>query len=158
MKQQMKQQLILLLVLTGSLVPQTAVAPASDETVSLVQKATVRALTFEQGVSASLNKARPDFTPQGWEEFMKPMQGFLDANGAPQFSSKFIPVGNAVITSEKNGVIQLKIPGTLTQTQGKSSTTTYRLRIEVRATGTPPKIEHLDQITCPKASAATYCM
>jgi len=132
-------------------------APASDETVALVQNAAVRALNFEQGDVAGLNKARADFTPQGWKEFVKPMEGFLAPNGAPQFTSKFVPAGNAVITDRANGVIRLKIPGTLTQTQGKSSTA-YRLRIEVQASGVPPKIEHLEQITCDKASAVTYCM
>jgi hypothetical protein len=85
------------------------------------------------------------------------MQGFLEANGAPSFTSRFVPAGPAVITSEENGNISAKIPGTLTQIHDKS-TTTYRLRVEVQTTGTPPQIDHLEQITCPRASAANYCM
>jgi hypothetical protein len=104
----MKQQAVLLIVLSGCLVAQTAATPAADEVAAAVQKAAVRSLNFEQGDARSLNKARPDFTPQGWEEFMKPLQGFLDANGAPQFSSTFVPAGNAVITSNENGVVRLK--------------------------------------------------
>lgn len=153
----MKPRFAFILLLSGYLLAQSASAPASDETVALVQNAAIRALNFEQGDIAGLNKARPDFTPQGWKEFIKHMEGYLDPNGAPQFAQKFVPAGNAVILDRANGVVRLKIPGTLTQTQGKSSTI-YRLRIEVQASGVPPKIEHLEQITCDKASAATYCM
>jgi len=146
------QTALVVAILSSSLVAQTA----QDQSVGLIQKAAVRALNFEQGDSRSLNRSRGDFTPQGWDEFMNHMQGFIDAKGAPIFSSKFVPAGNPVIVS-KDGTIRLKIPGTLTQTQGKSSTS-YRLRIEVQASGTPPKMEHLEQITCAGASAATYCM
>jgi hypothetical protein len=153
----MKRQVVLLLLLSGSAWSQGASAPASDEAVALVQNTVVRALNFEQGNSPSLNKEHDNFTPSGWNEFMKHMDGFLDPNGAPQFGSKFAAAGDAVVVSKEGSVMRLKIPGTLTQTQGKSSTT-YRLRIEVEAAGTPPKIEHLEQVTCDKAAAVKYCM
>jgi hypothetical protein len=147
------QTALVVAILSSPLGAQTA----QDQSVGLIQKAAVRALNFEQGDSGSLNKSRSDFTPQGWNEFMKHMQGFVDGKSAPTFSSKFVPAGNPAIVSKENGTIRLKIPGTLTQTQGKSSTR-YRLRIEVQASGTPPKMEHLEQITCAGTSAATYCM
>ena len=153
----MKLRFGFILLLSSYLLAQGSSASASDETVALVQNAATRALNFEQGDGASLTKARADFTPQGWKEYIKHMEGFLDPNGAAQFTSKFVPAGNAAITDRANGIVRLKIPGTLTQTQGKSSTT-YRLRIEVQAAGVPPKIEHLEQITCDKASAVTYCI
>jgi hypothetical protein len=122
-----------------------------------LEKTVVAALSFQQGDLASLNRAHDNFTPKGWDEFIKTMQGFLEPNGAPTFTSKFVPAGPAVITSEENGSMSAKLPGTLTQTHDKS-TTTYRLRIEVQTTGTPPKIDHLKQITCLGAAAAKFCM
>jgi hypothetical protein len=111
----------------------------------------------EKLVVGSLKHAHENFTSKGWGEFIRKMQRFLEPNGAPTFTSRFVPAGPAVITSEENGNISAKVPGTLTQIHGKS-TTTYRLRVEVQTTGTPPQIDHLEQITCPRASAANYCM
>ena len=130
---------------------------AQDSSSPMVEKTVVAALSFGQGDLASFKRTHDNFRPHGWDEFIKTMQGFLDPNGAPTFTSKFVPAGPAVITSEVNGSISAKIPGTLTQTHDKS-TTTYRMRVEVQTTGTPPKINHLEQITCPRASAANYCM
>jgi hypothetical protein len=130
---------------------------SQDASSPVVEKAVVAALSFQQGDLASLNRAHDIFTAKGWDEFIKTMQGFLDPNGAPTFTSRFVPAGRAVIIHEENGTVSAKIPGTLTQTHDKS-TTTYRLRVEVQTTGTPPKIGHLEQITCPRASAANYCM
>lgn len=122
-----------------------------------LEKTVVAALSFQQADLASLNRAHDNFTSKGWDEFIKMMQGFLDANGAPTFTSRFVPAAPAVITNEENGSISAKLPGTLTQTHDKS-TTTYRLRIEVQTTGTPPKINHLEQITCVGAAAGKFCM
>jgi hypothetical protein len=128
-----------------------------DASSAVVEKTVVAALSFQQGDLASLNRAHDNFTSKGWDEFIKTMQGFLDPHGAPTFTSSFVPAGHAVITGEENGTISARVPGTLTQTHDKS-TTTYRLRVEVQTTGTPPKINHLEQITCSRASAANYCM
>jgi hypothetical protein len=143
-------------VLSILLVAQAAAQSPADTKAGVVEKA-VRALNFDQGDGDGLNRARTDFTPRGWDEFMKTMQGFLDNKGAPTFSSKFVPAGDPVIVSEESGTIRLKIPGTLTQTAG-GSRTTYRLHLEVTAAGTPPKLDHLGQVTCGAASAANYCM
>jgi len=128
-----------------------------DASSSVTEKLVVGSLSFQQGDLASLKHAHENFTSKGWGEFIRKMQGFLEPNGAPTFTSRFVPAGPAVITSEENGNISAKVPGTLTQIHGKS-TTTYRLRVEVQTTGTPPQIDHLEQITCPRASAANYCM
>jgi hypothetical protein len=141
----------------GILAAQTTPAPPRDRSVALIQGAVVRALNFERGDIRSLNKVQGDFTVQGWREFQKHLQGFLDNTGAPTFSSKFVPAGNALLVSKENGILRLKIPGTLTQTQGGSKTI-YRLRIDVQAAGTAPKIEHLEQITCSGTAAVSYCM
>jgi hypothetical protein len=149
-------QALIIAVLSTLLVAQATAQSAADTKAGVVGKA-IRALTFEQGDLRGLNKSRPDFTAQGWDEFMKTMQGFLDNKGAPTFSSNFVIAGEAVIVNQENGTIRLKIPGTLTQTAG-GSRTIYRLHLEVTATGTPPKLNHLEQVTCNAARAANYCM
>jgi len=140
--------------LSCQLAAQNAPREASS---SVIEKTVVAALSFQQGDLDSFKRAHDNFTSKGWDEFIKKMQGFLEPSGAPTFTSKFVPAGRAAITSPENGTISAKVPGTLTQTHDKS-TTTYRLRIEVQTIGTPPKINHLEQITCSRASAANYCM
>jgi hypothetical protein len=140
----------------GSLLFAQAQAPADSEQAAIVafaQKAAVQALDFRQGDAASVTRARADFTPEGWTDLMKAMAGWLDGNGAPTFSSTFVPSGNAVVVGQENGIVHLKIPGRLKQTQNQSSTT-YRAAIDVRAGGNPMKIQHLEQITCVGASTA----
>ncbi|MGH9514304.1 MAG: hypothetical protein ACRD3P_01320 [Terriglobales bacterium] len=136
---------------------QTPPASTPAQSVTQVQAAAINALTFEQGNLHSLTKARTDFTPQGWNDFMKTLQGFLDDKGAPTYSSTFVPAGDAVVVNNQNGIVNLKIPGTLTQTSG-ASRTSYRLRVEVRAAGAPLKIEHLEPVTCLHAQAGKFCM
>jgi hypothetical protein len=115
--------------------------------VDAAQKAALQAVNFSQGDAEALKSARRNFTPEGWDDFMKHMTEFVDKNGAPAFSSNFEPSGNAVVIGQENGTIHFKVPGTLTQTQGKLSKTTYKnAAIDVKATGNPPKISHLEQI------------
>jgi hypothetical protein len=121
-------------------------APTSREAFEFAQKAAVRALHFTQGDAQSLRRARADFTPEAWDEFIKQMQGFIDEKGAPAFSSNFVPSGKAVVISEEEGVVHLRIPGTLTQTQGASRTTYNHSEIDVKAGGKPVKIERLEAI------------
>jgi hypothetical protein len=122
--------------------------------VAFAQRAAVQALDFRQGDIGSLTRTRADFTQEGWGDFMKHMEGFLDQKGAPTFSSSFAPTRNAVVVGEENGIVHFRIPGTLKQTQNQSSTT-YRAAIDVFAGGKPVKIKHLEQITC--AVASTVC-
>ena len=122
--------------------------------VAFVQKAAVQSLNFRQGDAASLTQARADFTDEGWKGFMKHMEGWLDQKGAPTFTSSFVPSRDAVVVGQENGIVHLRIPGTLKQTQNKSSTT-YRAAIEVYAGGNPAKIQRLEQITC--AGTSTAC-
>ena len=127
---------------------QIAPAPAKEQEaiVRLIEKAAVRALTFDQGNVQSLTDARGDFTPEGWSAFIKNMKGWLDEKGAPAFSSSFVPSGNVIVIGWDNGVIHIKIPGTLTQTQNKSRTTYHHAEVDVRAGGEPVKIRQLEQI------------
>ena len=135
--------------------------PANQATiVAAAQKAVLRAVNFHQGDLAALNSARADFTAEGWKEFIKHMQGFLDEKGAPTFNSSFVPSKDAVVVGQENGVIHLRIPGTLKQTQNQSSTT-YRAFLDVYAfrdlpghAGKPIKIQRLEQVTCVGASTA----
>jgi hypothetical protein len=128
-------------------------APASDEAsiLAFAQNAVVRALDYKQGDRDSLIDAKDDFTASGWSEFMKRMDGWLDAAGAPLSSEDFKPSGPAVVKTRENGVIRVELPGTLTQTQNKS-TTTYRVTVEGRLAGKPLRIEHLEPITAAGAT------
>jgi hypothetical protein len=136
-------------LLTSPVLAQTP-APDADQAVSAVQKAVVRALNFGQGDLERLRGARADFTPAGWTAFMKHLDGFLDAKGAPAYTSSFVPSGGPTIISQGDGVLQLTMTGTLKQTQNTSSTT-YPIVVEVRAVGKPLKIDQLKQTIGGKA-------
>jgi hypothetical protein len=139
-----------------SLLGQSQAATETDQAaiVTFAQKAAVRAVNFHQGDAVSLTRARADFTREGWKDFMKHMEGYLDPKGAPAFDSSFVPSGDARVLDEKDGIVHIRIPGTLKQ-GNKVSSTTYRAALEVRAGGNPIKIDRLEQITC--AGASTAC-
>jgi hypothetical protein len=158
-------------VIHGFLVLILAAIPFSAQTqnpakadqgtvVRVAEKAAIAALNFRQGDAASLARARADFTPEGWQDFMKHMAGFVDQKGAPTFTSTFVPSKGATVLGEDRGVVRFRIPGTLTQSN-KLGRTTYRAAIEVYALrdlligGKPIKIQRLEQITC--AGASTLC-
>ena len=88
------------------------------------------------------------------------MEGFLDQKGVPTFTSTFVVAHDATVVDEKEGVLHLKIPGTLTQSS-KLGKTTYKAALEVYlllngAPGVRPiKIQRLEQITC--AGTSTAC-
>jgi hypothetical protein len=137
---------------------QTIPGPTADQAaiVGPVQKAVVRALTFDRGDAQRLRSARGDFTPEGWRKFMKHMAGWLDDTGAPTFSSSFVPSGDPTIVSQSDGVLHVTIPGTLKHRQGASSAT-YRVVVDVRAGGKPMKIEHLEETICGSRTATPPC-
>jgi len=91
---------------------QTTPMPTTDQAaiVGLVQKAVVRALNFDRGDLEHLRGARDDFTPEGWREFMKHLDGWLDDKRAPTFSSSFVPSGDPRIVSQSDGVLHVAIP------------------------------------------------
>jgi hypothetical protein len=128
--------------------------------IASAKKGAMAAVNFRQGDGASLKRARNDFTSDGWKSFIGHMQGFLDQNGVPQFSSTFVASKEPVLLGENNGVVHFRIPGTLTQAQGASKTV-YRAALEVYAERSPTehggsstKILRLEQITCVGASQA----
>jgi hypothetical protein len=139
-------------LVTAAPVSSAKATGASDAaTIDFAQKAVMRALNFAQGDLARLMAAHNDFTPRGWSLYMKWMAGFLDPKGAPLFSSAFTPSGTAAVIGTQNGVAHLSIPGTLKQTQNTSSTT-YRVKVDLYAGGQPIKMEKLEVITCGGAS------
>jgi len=141
----------LLAALVTLVVVQTAPAVDQKAIVAFAESAAVRAVNFAAGDGAALRRARTDFTDDGWRLFMKHMEGFTDSQGAPIFTSSFTVTGKTTIVSDAGGIVHLRIPGTLRQSQ-KQSTTTYRAALEVAAGGRPPKIQELKQITCLGAS------
>jgi hypothetical protein len=129
--------------------------PADQTSItSFAERASVRALTFQQGDRRAFMEARASFTPEAWTAFLKDMRGWLDESGAPTFGSSFVPAGGARIVATENGVVHVRVPGTLTQTQNQSRTTYRRFAVDVWAAGDPPKIQKLTQTTCVGASTA----
>ena len=143
--------LVFALLAAAPLFAQGPAAGNQAAVVAFAQKAATHALNFHEGDLQGLESARADFTPGAWNEFLKHMAGFLDPKGAPTFTSSFVPSADPVILGEENGLVHLRIPGTLKQTQGHSSTT-YRAALDIQAGGKPVKLRHLEQITCPGQS------
>jgi len=161
MRTELKFVLVIVL-LSISAFAQNATRPGSERAtiVRLGQKAAIAALNFQQGDAVGFTRAREDFTTDGWKNFIKTMEGFLDQKGVPTFTSSFVAAHDAIVVDEKEGVLHLKIPGTLTQSS-KLGKTTYKAALEVYllsngAPGVKPvKIERLEQITC--AGTSTAC-
>ena len=141
---------------------QNSTPSGSDQAavVSFGEKAAIAALNFQQGDAIGFARAHDDFTSDGWKDFMKHMEGFLDQKGAPTFTSSFVASRAATVPDQKKEVLHFRIPGTLTQSN-KLGRTTYRAALEVyvlpnrTAGGRPIKIQRLEQITC--AGASTAC-
>lgn len=127
-----------------SLLAQAKTATEDQAAVQFAQSAAVRALNFEQGDLKSLMDAQGDFTPDGWNDFMKHMKGYVDAKGVPQFSQSFVPSGDATVIDKEAGIIHLTMLGKLKQTHNSSSTTYNHVEIDVRVGGTAIKIQHLE--------------
>ena len=139
----------------------SAQSDTSDRTtiIAAAQNEALAAINFRQGETASLERAHNHFTPDGWKNFMAHMQGFLDKNGAPTFTSTFVVSKGPVFLGEKDEVVHFRVPGTLTQVQG-ASRTIYRAALEIYAVRDPRiqgggsiKIQHLEQITCGRTSS-----
>jgi hypothetical protein len=121
--------------------------------VTAARDAAVRALTFRQGDRDGFTRAQASFTPEGQAEFLKTMGGWLDGNGAPTFSSSFVPSGDGRVVDSDGGVVHVRIPGALTHTQNQSRTT-YRVAVDIWASARPVSIRRLTQTTCLGGSRA----
>ncbi|HEV2493233.1 MAG TPA: hypothetical protein VG204_09200 [Terriglobia bacterium] len=112
-----------------------------------IQKAAVAALSFRQGDATSFSRARADFTADGWKDFLTHMQGFLDAKGAPTFTSSFVVKHDARLLDERNDLIHLRIPGSLTQSNKLGRTVydpaAYRGLCGQRGQNSSPGADHL---------------
>lgn len=161
----MRYFLVFFVALSISGAVSAQISPAGTKSqaaaVHYAEKASLRALDFTQGDIESLLDARNDFTPEGWTEFMKKLDGWLDDKGAPKLSSNFSPSGEALDVRRKSGEFRLTIPGILKQESrnqfGGVSTTAYRAEIDVQLSGKPMKIEHMIQRTCGGANTVTSC-
>ena len=101
---------ILLLVMLASVRITAQATTEQAATVAAAEKAAIAAITFRQGDAAGFSRARADFTAAGWSGLMKRMQGFLDANGAPTFTSGFAASGLASLLRERDGVVHVASP------------------------------------------------
>ena len=132
--------------------------PQNEDDFVTAQKIAIAALNFRQGDTSGFNRARANFTLNGWKEFVKHMEGYLDAEGSPTFTSTFVTTRPARMLDDKDGVIHFRIPGTMTQSSQIGKTTYQRFAIEVYAvrdaTEKRIKIQRLEQITCVGSSKA----
>jgi len=147
-----------ILCLVASLVPisghSTQQAPVEEESaLSFARSVAISALTFRQGDRDGFVRSRATFTDEAWTEFAKDMQGWLDHDGAPTFSSTFVQSSEARVVDEQNGLTHVRVPGRLTQSQNQSKTT-YRAAVDVWAAGRPLRVHKLTQTTCAGASKA----
>lgn len=153
--------LLALLVVSQAMGGQaTAGTPADAERKAVAYAEVVirKALDFAQGDLASLRDAQVEFSPQAWAEFMKYMDGFLDAGGAPTFASRFVPSGPALDVRTVDGIVQLTIPGVLTQeSRSPMSVTAYRAEIDVQVSGSLLRIVRVTQRTCGGAKTHATC-
>ena len=121
--------------------------------VAAARKTVIAVMNLREGDAAGLNHARAAFTADGWQGFMKRMQGFLDDKGAPTFTSTFV-ARDARVLGDQGGIVHLRIPGILTQSNRVGKTTYEHFAVEVyliRDAG-EIKIQRLEQITCVGAS------
>jgi len=125
------------------------------QVVWFARQAATQSLTFQQGDRQTLEAARRLFTDDGWKQFLKDLTGWLDANGAPTFTSSFVPSTNGRVVDEHDGIIHVRIPGTLTQSAGVSKTTYRRFAVDVWVGGSPVAVQRLTQTTC--AGSSTAC-
>ena len=141
---------------------QSAAQTTSEQAaaVDFGQKAAIAALNFRQGDAAGFNRARDNFTPDGWKDFMKHMVGFLDQKGAPTFTSSFVAKRDATVLPQSESILRIRVPGTLTQSNEIGKTTYRQAAIEVdllrdpASDEKPAKIQLLKSITCFGASTA----
>ena len=138
----------------------TSIDADTASAIAAAQKAALAAVNFQRGDAAGFARARGDFTPDGWTAFLKPMEPFMDRNGAPTLTSTFVASRDAILVGEAQGVLHLRIPGTLTQ-QNQIGTTTYSpaalevFAVRNRTPGSNPvSIQELKQIVCVGASTA----
>src|SRR5262245_45887346 len=134
--------------------PQSAIQSTSERSAAeaFARSVAVKALTYKQGDRQTLMDAESDFTPEGWRQFMSRMVGFVDANGAPQGGSTFMPDGNVIVKTDTREVMQCDVPGTLRQTQDRS-TTTYQVTVRIELRKDPLRIEHLTPTVCGSVDA-----
>lgn len=136
----------------------------AQEQANLVQDATavcIRALAFTRGDTATLLDAKNRFTREGWAEFMKKLDGWLEAKGAATFTSRFVPSGPALDVQRHDGVLDLTLPGVLEQESrnpyGGVSVTRYRAEIDLQLAEATRKVTHLKQRTCGGAGSHRSC-
>jgi hypothetical protein len=129
---------------------RSVAAPQASDAPPLYFARTVvtQALTFEQGDPRALPRVRPLFTDDGWQQFLNTLEGWLDPNGTPTFGSSFVPSGSGRIVDERNEVVHVRIPGSLTQMQDHAKTTYRVAAADVWVGGSPLKAYRLTQTTC----------
>lgn len=132
-----------------------------DAQTRFAESAVVEALRFRQGDLASLMDSKRLFTAAGWADFVKRLAGHVDTQGAPSFTSSFVPSASAIASTEDGDSRIVTVPGVLKHEirhpQGGASAVSYRAEIDLRVSPSPFKIELLQQRTCGGSRTMASC-
>ena len=131
------------------------VTAGKDNYFALARQVAEGALEFTEGDISSLKDAQDDFTPAGWETFLKQLAISPDDRGAPQFSSTFTP-SEIVLIGDDERTVRLGIGGTLKQSRAASSTN-YRVVVYIQLDKRTKKVSSLEISTCGGASTSKSC-
>jgi len=142
------RSIVVAVLLCLPLTAQNGSQLSHSEMIAFAKKSAISAVNFKQGDLVGFNSARTEFTREGWSNFIHRNEGFLDQNGAPMFTSTFLATADAKILGDANGRLHLRIPGTLTQSNGISKASYRAVALDVIVGGTPAKIERLEQVMC----------
>jgi len=142
---------LLILVSTSA---SAAQAPAGHEAaMAFALRVSTQVLTFRQGDQSAFEHMDTQFTPEGWTQFLAHLEGWRDEKGAPTFSSTFQAAGGSRVVDEQGGIVHVRIPGTLVQTQDHMKAT-YRIAVDVWLNENPFAVRRLTQTTCLGGSKA----
>ncbi len=131
------------------------------KTLRSVEKTSQMAINFNQGDMNSLIDAEDYFSPDGWNKFIDSLTGYLDKNGAPNFSQSFNKSGESLDVRRENGVLYFIMPGILEHVSenkyGGISKATYLIEIEVRFNENSSKIVYVKNRTCGSTKNKKSC-
>jgi len=139
----------------------TSQTKAIDDTLRSAEKKSQMAVNFYQGNHDSLIDAQGYFTPDGWSKFVNSLSGFLDEEGAPNFTQSYRRSGESLDVRRDNGMLYFTLPGILEQESknkyGGLSKAKYLIEIEVQVNEATGKIVFMKNSTCSASKGKESC-
>ncbi len=132
-----------------------------DSTLRSAEKNSQMAINFHQGNHDSLIDAQGYFTPDGWNKFISSLSGFLDEEGAPNFTQSYSRSGESLDVRRENGMLYFTLPGILEQEStnkyGGLSKAKYLIEIYVQVHEATGKIVFMKNSTCSASKGKESC-